>query len=380
MRGMRTGVGLAALAAVAMFASACGGSDSAGSGGSSSQCLGHHVAVCECSRRGNRIARRQGRIHQADRQVHAGHPQSCGDRGWGSHRAGRPSWRRTLLMRSRRSVGLPTPPATASSHLPLRRRLSKKLVLDKVDGIILIAITPDAVSASISAAKTANIPIVCALCGPDLPTGIINVTNDSAAAGRAQAAYAVSVTKPGSTIVVYQNTEFKASQQQTAETAKHAKELCPTCTIDTPSLLLAEASQPNAPIFTSLLTKYPEGKLGAVILPFDTPAGALSNTASGLGRSDFTVVGFGGLAPFIDMVGTGKPVVAKADVLISTPYYGWVSVDQLGRAMAKQTNWDSKGLPVSLVDKTTYSRYTAGSIFLEPTYDYKTELPKLWGK
>jgi ABC-type sugar transport system substrate-binding protein len=258
--------------------------------------------------------------------------------------------------------------------------LIEKAVLDKVDGIILIAITPAAVTASISAAAAANIPIVCALCGPDLPAGIVNVTNDSAAAGDAQAVYAVSVTKPGSTIVVYQNTEFKASEQQTAETAKRVKELCPTCTVDTPSLLLAQASAPNAPIFTSLLTKYPEGKLGAVIVPFDTPAGALSNTALQLGRTDFAVVGFGALAPFIDMVGTGKPVVAKADVLISTPYYGWVSVDQLARSIAKSPNWDTKGLPVALVDMSTYSRYTAGNIFLVPTYDYKSVLAKDWGK
>jgi ABC-type sugar transport system substrate-binding protein len=259
-------------------------------------------------------------------------------------------------------------------------QLIGKAVLDKVEGIILISITPAAVAAAVKSAQAANIPIVCILCGPGLPPGMVGVSYNSTIAGQAQAAYAVAKTKPGATIVVYQNAEFEDSRQQSQATAARIRQLCPTCKVEKPSLLLAEATQPNAPLFVNLLTSHPSGRLDAVVMPFDSPAGALANTASQLGRSDFSIIGFGGLAPFIDMVGTGKPPVAAADVLIPTPYIGWVAVDQMVRVLAKQPTWESNKLPVQLVNKNNYATFPANDVNAQPGFDYKATFASLWGK
>jgi ABC-type sugar transport system substrate-binding protein len=257
--------------------------------------------------------------------------------------------------------------------------LIEKAVLDEVEGIVLVSVTPAALDAAITSAIDAGIPIVCTLCGPDLADGIIGVGNDHEAAGHAQAAYAASSAEPGDTIVVYQNTEFKASEQQMAAAADRVEELCPECKVERPSLLLAEAIQPNAPIFTSLLNEYPEGSISSVLMPFDTPASVLANAAAQLGRDDFDVIGLGALSPFVDMVGAGEPAVAKADVLLSTPFYGWAAIDELARAMAGEETWDATAMPVALIDKDTYGDYTAGDIFVMPDFDYKAEFKKLWG-
>lgn len=259
-------------------------------------------------------------------------------------------------------------------------QLIEKAVLDKVDGIILVSITPSAVAAAVKSAADAKIPVVCALCGPGLPQGMTGVGNDGKAAGRAQAAYAASLAKAGDTVVVYQNTEFKQSEEQMAEAARAIKEMCPGCKVETPSLLLAQAAQPNAPIFTSLLNKYRQGSLSSVVMPFDTPASVLSNSAAQLGRDDFAVVGLGALSPFIDMVGAGQPAVAKADVLISTPLYGWASVDELARMLAGKQTWTADRMPVALIDKSTYGNYAKGNIFVLPKFDYKAKFAGLWGK
>ena len=277
-------------------------------------------------------------------------------------------------------IGWTADPAGDGKFTPTTQaQLIGKAVLDKVDGIILVSITPAAVAASIQAAQDAKIPIVCVLCG-DVPNGVVGVANDPVAAGKAQAAYAVAKTKPGATIVVYQNTEFDASRQQSAAAAARVKELCPSCTVETPSMLLTEATQPNAPIFVNLLNSHPVGKLDAVISPFDSPAGALTNTASQLGRTDISVIGHGGLAPFINMVGTGNPAMAKADVLISTPYFGWSAVDELARMLAGKPTWEASLMPVQLVDKDNFSKFPTDDLNAQVGFDFRAEFAKLWGK
>ncbi|SEG91887.1 ABC-type sugar transport system, substrate-binding protein, contains N-terminal xre family HTH domain [Thermomonospora echinospora] len=272
------------------------------------------------------------------------------------------------------------PPGDGKFTPTTQAQLIEKAVLDKVDGIILVSITPSAVAAAVKAADDAGIPVVCALCGPDLPEGMVGVGNDHKAAGRAQAAYAASLAKPGDTIVVYQNTEFKQSEEQMAEAAAAVKEMCPDCKVKTPSLLLAEAMQPNAPIFTSLLNDYRKGSLSSVVMPFDSPASVLANSAAQLGRDDFAVIGLGALSPFVDMVGTGRPAVAKADVLISTPLYGWASVDELARMLAGAKTWAADRMPVALVDQETYGNYEKGKLFVLPKFDYKAKFTELWGR
>jgi ribose transport system substrate-binding protein len=272
------------------------------------------------------------------------------------------------------------PPGDGKFTPTTQAQLIEKAVLDKVDGIILVSITPSAVAAAVKAAGDAGIPVVCALCGPGLPAGMVGVGNDDKAAGRAQAVYAASVAKPGDTVVVYQNTEFKQSEAQMAEAAAAVRELCPKCKVKTPSLLLAQAMQPNAPIFTSLLNEYREGSLSSVVMPFDTPASVLANSAAQLGRHDFSVIGLGSLSPFVDMVGAGRPAVAKADVLISTPLYGWASVDELARKLAGKQPWGADKMPVALVDQKTYGNYKKGELFVLPKFDYKAKFTELWGK
>jgi ABC-type sugar transport system substrate-binding protein len=258
--------------------------------------------------------------------------------------------------------------------------LIEKAVQDKVDAIILVAITPAAVSASVEAATTAGIPMVCVLCGPGLPDGMVGISYEPKAAGEAQAMYVAANSAADATNVVFQNTEFEASNQQAQAAAAKLKELCPGCTIETPSLLLGEAREPNAPIFTSLLNDHPEGKLGFVIMPFDTPAGALANTASQLGRTDFGIVGYGGLSPYFDMIGAGEPPVAKADILISTPYYAWAAVDQAARLLAGVDTWKADAMPVGLATAENVGDLEPGLPFLMPNSDYTAAFAALWGK
>lgn len=258
--------------------------------------------------------------------------------------------------------------------------LIEKAVLDGVDGLVLVLIDPESVASALKAAANAKIPIVCALCAPELPNGIVSISYNAEASGKAQAAYAASVADDKSTIVVYQNSEFAYTTIQAKAAAAHAKELCPGCTVETPSLLLAESNMANAPVFTQLLSKYPQGKLASVVMPFDTPAGVLSNSATKLGRSDISVIGVGGLAPFIDMVGTNTPPVAAADIVYAIPFYGWALVDQLARLFAGEPNWDSSSLPVAIVNKDNYGDYEPGNVFAAPTWDYEAEFATLWGK
>jgi ribose transport system substrate-binding protein len=279
------------------------------------------------------------------------------------------------------AIGWTADPTTDGKFTPTTQaQLIQQAVLDKVDGIILVSITPAAVDAAVQAAADAGIPVVCALCGPGLPDGMVGVGNDPDAAGEAQAAYAASVAKPGDTVVVYQNSEFKQSEEQMSHAADTVEQLCPDCKVERPDLTLAESATPNAPIFTSLLQQYGEGDLSSVLVPFDTPASVLANSAQALGRTDFNVVGLGALSPFVDMVGAGQPVVAKADVLLSTPLYGWASVDELARMLSGADTWDAESMPVGLVDQSTYGDYEKGNLFILPKDDWKGTFTGLWGK
>ena len=220
--------------------------------------------------------------------------------------------------------------------------------------------------------------MLCILCGPNLPDGVTSIQADPIAAGDAQAAYVTAKTNGKGTIVLYKNSEFAFSQQQMNEVEKRLTQICPGCKVESRSLLLAEGRIPNAPIFTALLSTYPTGKLDYVILPFDSPAASLSNTASQLGRTDFGVVGYGALSPFVDMVGLGQPDVAKASVTISTPYYGWAAVDLAARILAGKPTWKADAMPVAMITKDNFKSYPAGFPYVGPPFDYKTYFTTIW--
>ncbi len=259
--------------------------------------------------------------------------------------------------------------------------LIQKAVQDKVEGIVLVGIDPTTVTAAVQMAEAANIPVTCIVCGLNPPAHIPAAAYSAVLAGEAQAYYTASLAEPGATIVVYQNSQFPNSTLLAQTSAAKMKELCPSCTVDTPSLVLADASQPNAPIFTSLLRQYPAGKLDYVIMPFDTPAAALANTAQNLGRTDFGIVGLGGFGPFVSMVSTGAPVTALADVTIAAPFFGWAAVDQLARKIAGVPAWQSDQLPVGIITKENFSQFPsdANGTFLSPP-GFQAKFKELWGK
>lgn len=285
------------------------------------------------------------------------------------------------LVKAFAAAGWTAPDAYDGKFTPTEQNsLIQKAVQDEADVIFLVAITPDAVASGIAAAQTAEIPIICILCGPDMPEGVVSVEADAVASGEGQAMYAVLNSAPDATIYVYQNTEFASSTVQSAAAAAKVKELCPDCTVETPSILLAEARTAGAPVWTSLLNDRAEGELDWVILPFDSPSAALAQTAQQLGRSDFGIVGFGALSPFVDMVGAGEPVTAKASLTMSTPYFAWAGVDQAARVLAGQETWESSAMPIGLITFDNFDSYEAGQPYVYPSFDYETEFPELWGK
>ena len=285
------------------------------------------------------------------------------------------------LVKAFAAAGWTAPDAYDGKFTPTEQdALIQKAVQDEADVIFLVAITPNAVASGVAAAQTANIPIICILCGPEVPEGTVSVEADAVAAGEGQAKYAVLNSEPDATIFVYQNTEFASSTVQSASAAAKVKELCPGCTVETPSLLLADARTAGAPIWTSLLGDRAEGELDWVILPFDSPSAALAQTAQQLGRSDFGIIGFGALSPFVDMVGAGEPVTARASLAIATPYYAWAAVDQAARVLAGQETWDSAAMPIGLITTENFASYEPGQPYVYPSFDYETEFPELWGK
>jgi ABC-type sugar transport system substrate-binding protein len=255
-------------------------------------------------------------------------------------------------------------------------------VNDKADAIFLIAITPSAVAAPVKAAQAAKIPILCILCGPDpITEGITNIQADSKAAGEAQAMYAMANAKsPNPTIIVYHNDEFQFSSQQMNAAEAYLKQNCTACKLESSSLRLAESRDPNAPIWVNMLRDHPQGQLDFVLLPFDSPANALSVTAQQLGRSDFGVIGYGALSPFVDAVGAGSPPVAKASVTISTPYFGWAAVDEAARVLAGKPTWKADSMPVGLITKDNFSRFPKGAPYEKPDFDFTQFFSKMWGK
>ncbi len=279
-------------------------------------------------------------------------------------------------------IGWTAPPTYDGKFQPTEQAaLISQAVADEADALILISITPSAVAAAVGEAQAAGIPIVCVLCGPDpITDGIINVQADAVKAGWAQAAYATVHSGGEGTIVVYHNEEFQFSAQQGVATVERLAEICPDCTVEERDILLLESREPNAPIWTALLQDFPEGELDFVLSPFDSPAGALANTASQLGRTDFGIVGYGALAPFVDMVGTGVPEVARASVTISTPYFGWSAVDQAARVLAGVPTWESDAMPVGLITMDNFADYPAGEPYLSPDFDYPAHFAEMWGK
>lgn len=279
------------------------------------------------------------------------------------------------------SMAWDTPPIYDGKFSPIEQAsLISKAVANRVDVIFLVAITPSTVTAAVAEAVKAKIPVMCVLCGPDLPAGVTGIQADPVAAGNAQAAYVTAMTNGKGRIVLYKNKEYGFTEQQMNQAEKRLKEICPGCKVDVRSLLLAEARVPNAPIFTALLNDYPSGSLDYVIMPFDSPSGALANTASQLGRSDFGIVGYGALSPFVDMIGLGQPVVAKASVTISSPYYGWVAVDLAGRILSGKATYKADAMPVALITKDNFKRYPAGFPYVGPPFDYKQFFSALWKK
>lgn len=277
-------------------------------------------------------------------------------------------------------AGWSAPPAHDGEFAPTEQAAGiSTAVAQGAEAIFLVAITPSAVSAAVAEAQNAGIPILCILCGPDpITEGITNIEADADAAGRAQALYAAVHSDGEGTVVLYKNEEFEFSAEQGEFTEQYLAELCPGCTVDVRTALLAESREPNAEIHTSLLNEYGEGELDFVIFPFDSPAGALATTASQLGRTDFGIIGYGALSPFVDMIGTGEPAVAKASVTISSPYYGWAAVDEAVRILAGEETWDAASMPVAMITQENFSDYPEGLPYLYPDFEFSEYFGELW--
>lgn len=250
-------------------------------------------------------------------------------------------------------------------------------IAQRAGGIVLVGIEPSLISAELSAAKAAGIPVLNTLnSNPDeaVPDGMFaNFTADFTADGKTAAEWALNDSGCSTDVIVVKSSTIPVWNHLADGAVDAVKELCPDdCGTTVLDVDAANIATDLASKLQTALQKDPDVNYVFVVwdsgVPYAQPVVASSGTKAKIIARD-------GIAPSLQMVAAGTQALT-----VATPppgWIGWAAADDVFRAMLGA---EPSGLviPTRLIDKDNVGSGSDADV--SPNYtDYQSAFSKLWG-
>lgn len=258
----------------------------------------------------------------------------------------------------------------------------EQAVAQKAGGIILYGIDPGLVPNGLKAAKAANIPVLSVFTGKPAPADgsifeSINEDNDTNA--RQMARYAASITDCKVNAAVSFDTTYPALVTERDVIKDELGKLCPdTCKVQDHAMKLATMATDLGPSVQSLLQRNQD--INVIFATFDQAATYEAPAVQQSG-SKAKIIGTNGLPPNIDSIRKGGAQVADVSY-VPPEFMGWLSIDQLGRAMTgAETGENGKPylMPVQTFDKENVGTSSDFASLFPKLADYQSQFTAKWG-
>jgi ABC-type sugar transport system substrate-binding protein len=219
----------------------------------------------------------------------------------------------------------------------------QQAVQSGADGIVLYAINPELVPEGLKAAQEADVPVITMATGVPAPPDSSVVTaidHDRVAEGEYMANYAASITDCEVNAAITLDPAYVGLVTERDAIADQLEKLCPdSCEVQDLEMQLGTMATELAPNTQSFIQRNQD--LNTIFATFDQAATYQIPAVEQAG-TDTKIVGTNGLEENLKAVKDGSPQVA--DVAYVPPdYFGWLGVDQLGRAMAGEKVGDASG-------------------------------------
>jgi len=253
-------------------------------------------------------------------------------------------------------------------------RAIQQAVDQKVDGIILDAISSEAVAQSLERARAAGIP-VGSWDSANTPSdeGVtyeVDVPND--AEGEAMGNYIVWKTDGKANAYLLQAPEFKACVAW-VNGAKRVIESCKDCQIAKEDQMTAADAASRVPqLVVASLRENPD--INAVVAPYDAAMLATVPSMAQAGVLDRVQVGaFNGITPWLDLIRKGE---VEATVAEPQEWGTWAAFDNMNRILADEEIVD-QNIPIRLITQDNIDDIPAGESW-QGDIDFRAEYERIW--
>jgi ribose transport system substrate-binding protein len=244
-------------------------------------------------------------------------------------------------------------------------------VARKTDGIVLAAVPPAAVSAAITQANKAKIPVAYLL-GENGANADLVLDTDRGNDGRMLARYVAQASGGKAKAWVLNDHEFpELDTQQQAFTEELAK-VCSGCkVVGSSEFTLALAPQRLPGLVASALQQHPEVEW--MIAPFDATVPFVVQGVRQAGKAaKVKVTGEGADPPGVQAIQQGQMAAA---VGVPAEWMAWQAVDGLARTFNGE-EVEKARVPSKLITKDNLP----GANGWQGDFDYATKYKELWGK
>jgi ribose transport system substrate-binding protein len=249
----------------------------------------------------------------------------------------------------------------------------EQAVVQKADGIVLLAINPALVSSALAKAHAAGIPVISALI-PKLGGAAADgyVSTDHAQGGRILADWIIKDSGGKAHVLMLDEKAFPELVERNTALVGELKSQCPGCTVDTTvEFNIGTMAQSLAGAVTSALQRDPN--ISYVVAPFDSSGIFAAQGIRQAGKAQSVkLIGAEGDPSGITGVQSGAQAIDLATV---SPWAGWAAMDLLARRFAGAPV-EQTALPQRLFDK---SNVPAGKGWTGDV-DYAARYRELWGR
>lgn len=252
-------------------------------------------------------------------------------------------------------------------------------------GVILYGIDPALVPEGLARTKAAGIPVVAMSTGRPSPgDGSIAETLNTDLTKEAQymANYAAFATGCKVDAATAFDTTYAALLKEHDVIKTQLATICPSsCKVQDQPMKLAQMATALGPSTQSLIQRNPS--LNIIFATFDQAA-TYQIPAVEQSGSKAKIVGTNGLPENLAQVRKGSAQIADVSY-VPPAYFGWLGVDQLGRAMLKQSVGDAQGqpfvMPVQTFDRDNLPADTSSLAAVFPKLaGYQAAFRAKWGQ
>jgi ribose transport system substrate-binding protein len=253
-------------------------------------------------------------------------------------------------------------------------RAIQQAVDQRVDAILLNAISSEAVAESLKRARGAGIPVGSwDSANEPSENGVsfeVDVPNDQE--GRALASYMIWKTEGDTTAYLLHAPEFKATVAW-VNGAKEALEGCPTCRIAKEDQMAAADAASRVPQITvASLRENPD--INTVIGPYDAALLAAVPSMQQAGVLDRVNVGaFNGISPWLEFLRQGRVAATVAE---PQEWGTWAMFDNVNRILAGQKPVE-QNVPIRLITAENIGELPTGEAW-QGDVDFRAEYRRIW--